>query len=202
MLAIYLFCAGLGIPLVALFAFSGSDGDAELGGVDVDGGFDVDVDVDAGGFDGDVGGHGVGDFTGLLRRIPVSSYAMLLAFFGGVGTVSTWVGVGAATTFVMAAVLGLLAAFINTSLFSFLRATSADSSLTDRQIEGRVATVSVPIEAGKRGRVWIDTGAERLQITAGAVAGDSGSFARGDKVVIVEMHEGIAGVMAMDPELE
>ncbi len=200
MLAIYLFCAGLGIPLVALFAFSGSEGDAELGGgVDVDAGFDMDV--DAGGFDGDVG-HGVGDFTGLVRRIPVSSYAMFLAFFGGAGAVGTWAGVGFAQTLLLAVSLGLIGAFVNAAAFGFLRANAADSSMSDREIEGRVATVSIPIEAGKRGRVWLDTGEERLQLTAGAVESiEDLAFERGEKVVIVEMQNGVAQVMGIDPDL-
>ncbi len=202
MLAIYLFCAGLGIPLVALFAFSGSDAEAELGGVDLDGGFDMDVDIDAGGFDGDVGAHGVGDFTGLVRRIPVSSYAMFLAFFGGAGAVGTWAGVGFAQTLLLAVLLGVIGASVNAAAFGFLRANASDSSLSDREIEGRVATVSIPIEAGKRGRIWLDTGDERLQLTADVVEAMAGfAFERGEQVVIVEMVNGVAQVMGIDPEL-
>ena len=83
-----------------------------------------------------------------------------------------------------------------------LRATDSSSQLTDRQIEGRVATVSVPIDAGKRGRVWFDTGEERVQLTAGSLetAVDQ-SFDRGEKVVIVHVDNGVAKVMAMDPDL-
>jgi len=194
MLALYLFCAGLGIPLVLLFAFSGSDADADVGGFDAD----VDAGVD---FDADLGG--VGDFTGLIRRIPISSYAFFLAFFGGFGSVGTWLDFGFATTLILAVVIGVIAAAVNTTAFAFLRATGADSALHDREIEGRVATVSVPIEDGKRGRVWIDTGNERIQLTADSVQSEVGrSFTRGDKVLIVEMDNGVAQVMSVDPELE
>lgn len=196
LLTVYIFCAIIGIPLTALFALGG--GDAE-----VDAGFDADL--DAGGFDVDAGGDvdvgGVGDFTGLLRRIPVSSYTMFLAFFGGVGAVSAWVGVGVIAGLIAAIALGVFAAGFNAALFGVLRNTAVDSSLADRELEGRVATVSIPIEGGKRGRVWIDTGSERLQITAGTVGGDAGAFVRGDKVIIVEMNAGIASVMGVDPEL-
>lgn len=204
LLAIYLFCAGLGIPLVALFALGGGDGDAELGGLDVDvdaGGvdFDADFDADGGGFEAP-DASGVGDFTGLIRRIPVSSYAMFLAFFGGSGAAGTWLGVGTAGSLVLAVVLGLLAATFNAALFGWLRANSADSSLSDTQLVGRVATVSVPIEAGRRGRVWLDTGHERVQISASAL--DGAGFGRGDNVIIVEMADGIASVIEAGPELE
>ena len=195
LLTIYIFAAIIGIPLTALFALGGGDAEVDAGG------FDVDVDVDAG-LDVDVSGAdgGVGDFTGLVRRLPISSYTMFLAFFGGVGAVSTWVGIGAIATLIAAIALGIFAAGFNAALFNVLRNSAADSSLADREIEGRVATVSVPIEAGKRGRVWIDTGSERLQLTAGAL--DDGDFVRGDKVVIVKMQAGVAGVVAIDPELD
>jgi len=194
LLTVYIICAIIGVPLTALFALGGGDADVDAGGfdVDVDAGADFDLDVD--------GGGGVGDFTGLVRRLPVSSYTMFLAFFGGVGAVSTWVGVGVIATLVAAIAVGVFAAGFNAALFGVLRNTAADSSLGDRELEGRVATVSVPIEAGKRGRVWIDTGSERVQVTAGAL--DDTDFVRGDKVVIVEMDGGIAGVIAIDPELE
>ena len=197
LLTVYIFCAIVGIPLTALFALGGGDADVDAGG------FDVDVDVDAGAdFDLDVADAGVGDFTGLIRRIPVSSYTMFLAFFGGVGAVSTWVGVGVIATLIAAIAVGVFAAGFNAALFGVLRNTAVDSSLTDRELEGRVATVSIPIEGDKRGRVFIDTGSERLQITAGSIEGVTDAFVRGDKVVIVSMDAGVASVMAIDPELE
>lgn len=202
MMPVYIFCAVLGIPLVLLFAFGGSDAD---GGLELDGGIDADLGADVGAdldlADVDASGS-VGDATALFRRIPVSSYAMFLAFFGGVGVVTTWLGGAAVSTLILAAVLGVLAGFINTAMFSYLRNTDSDSQLTDRQIEGRVATVSVPIDAGKRGRVWFDTGDERVQLTAGSVDElPSQAFDRGEQVVIVEMNNGIAKVMPVDPEL-
>lgn len=203
MMPLYIFCACLGIPLLALFAFGGSDGDVELGG---DAGFELDADmgagmeVDAGGFDGVDGG--VGDITAAFRRIPVSSYAFFLSFFGGAGVVGNVLDMGFVATLILAVSLGLISAFTNTAVFSFLRNTDSNSQLTDRQIEGRVATVSVPIEAGKRGRVVIDTGDERVQLTAGSVESDfEQSFERGEQVVIIEMTSGIAKVMAVDPDL-
>jgi len=201
MLALYLFCAALGMPLLALFAFSSGDGDAELG----DAGFDVDADIggeigtdlDFGAADG-----GLGDFTGLLRRVPVSSYAFFLSFFGGAGTLGTWFDVGFIQTIILAVTLGVIAASVNTAAFSFLRNTDSSTQLTDSQLEGRVATVSVPIDAGKRGRVWLDTGDERVQLTAGSIeAALDRNFERGEQVVIVAMENGIAKVMGIDPEL-
>ncbi|MDW3178043.1 MAG: hypothetical protein R8J94_11695 [Acidimicrobiia bacterium] len=198
MLALYLFCAALGIPMLALFAFGSSDAEMEIG----EAGFDIDADVGSDVDFSGVDGGGIGDFTGLLRRIPISSYAFFLAFFGGVGTLSTWLGVGFVTTIVLAITLGLIGAAVNTAAFSFLRNTDMSSQLTDTQLEGRLATVSVPIDVGKRGRVWLDTGEERVQLTAGSVDGaPDRSFERGEQVVIVEMTHGIAKVMAVDPEI-
>ncbi|NNC80089.1 MAG: NfeD family protein [Acidimicrobiales bacterium] len=218
MLALYIFCAALGVPLLALFAFGGSEADADAG-LELDAGGDVgfDVDGDLGGFDADAGGfdadvdaaadfgagdvQGVGDITALFRRIPVSSWSFLLSFFGVMGLVGTGLGFGTIATFIFALVLGLIAGGVNTAAFSFLRKTDMSSHFTDRQLSGRIATVSVPIEDGKRGRVWIDTGDERVQLTANAAEGDDEPFMRGDQVVIIDVHNSIAKVTRA-PELE
>ena len=208
MLAVYIFCAALGVPLLALFALGGGDSDVD-GGLDVgDAGFDVgDVgDIGDAGFDidGDLGGTSgdLGDFTGLVRRIPVSSYAFFLSFFGMMGLVGTALDFGFIATLLLAAVIGVVAASINTAAFAFLRGTDTSSQLTDRELTGRIATVSVPIEVGKRGRVWLDTGDERVQLTAGPIAAEDGEmFERGDRVLIVEIEQGVARVMRADPEL-
>lgn len=210
MLALYIFCAALGVPLLAMFALGGTDAEADVGdaGFDLDGDFDAGIDagmdVDGGMdvSDADFGSHGVGDITALFRRIPVSSYTFFLAFFGIGGILGTVFSVGFVATIILALIVGVTSAFINTAFFSFLRNTESDSQLTDRQLEGRMATVSVPIDAGKRGRVWLDTGDERVQLTAGSVEGQiDTTFERGEQVVIVEMANGVAKVMAVDPEL-
>lgn len=200
MLAIYVFCAVVGIPLLALLTLGGGDVDADAG-FDLDADFDVDAGVDLdSGFGGDAGGFG--DITAFFLRVPVSSYAFFLAFFGSGGLLGTLFGVSFIATIVLAISAGVAGAFINTALFSFLRNTESTSQLTDRHLEGRMATVSVPIDTGKRGRVWIDTGDERVQITAGAVDSALGAtFERGEQVLIVEMANGVAKVMAVDPEL-
>ena len=145
---------------------------------------------------------GIGDVSA-FRKIPISSYTSFLAFFGGVGVVSSLVGVGAVAGFILAVVLGLFSAGVNTALFSFLRKGESDSSISDSQLEGRLAIVSVPIEGGKRGRVTLDTGGERLQLTAGSLDSMPDlDFARGDEVLIVKVDGGIAQVVAVDPEIQ
>ncbi len=193
---VYIFCAVVGIPLLALFALGGGDVEGEIGiGGDVD--FDAGADLDVSGVDG-----GIGDVSA-FRKIPISSYTSFLAFFGGVGVVSSLVGVGAVAGFILAVVLGLFSAGVNTALFSFLRKGESDSSISDSQLEGRLAIVSVPIEGGKRGRVTLDTGGERLQLTAGSLDSMPDlDFARGDEVLIVKVDGGIAQVVAVDPEIQ
>ena len=193
---VYIFCAVVGIPLLLLFAAAGGDVEGDVGGLELDMDADVGADVDFSGAD-----PGFGDAS-VFRRIPISSYASFIAFFGGVGVISSLLDVSSVVTFVLAVVLGVVAAGINTAAFSFLKSQESDSSISDRQLEGRIAIVSVPIDQGKRGRVTIDTGGERLQLTAGSVDNmpDVG-FERGAQVVIVQMDNGIAKVVAVDPEL-
>ena len=196
MFGVFLFSAIVGIPLLLLFALGGGDVEGEIGiGGDVD--FDAGADIDVSGADG-----GFGDISA-FRKIPVSSYASFLAFFGGVGLVSTWVGVGSVATIILAVVLGIFAAGVNTAAFSILRKGDSDSSISDSQLEGRLAIVSVPIEPGKRGRVTLDTGGERLQLTAGTTDDFPNlNFERGDEVLIVRVDGGIAHVVAVDPDLQ
>lgn len=195
MFGVYILFAVVGIPLQLLFAFGGGDVEGELGIGDVD--FDAGADLDVSGADA-----GVGDVSA-FRKIPISSYTAFMAFFGGVGIASSLVGVAAITTFILAVVLGVFAAGVNTALFSFLRKGDSDSSLTDSQMEGRLAIVSVPIQAGKRGRVTLDTGGERLQLTAGSMNDMPDlNFERGDEVLIVKVDGGVAQVVAVDPDLK
>lgn len=209
MLAVYIFCAALGVPLLALFALGGGDSDVGDAGFDVgDAGFDVgDVgDIGDAGFDMDGGLGGtsgdLGDFTGLIRRVPVSSYAFFLSFFGLMGIVGTALDFGFIATIVLAAIIGVLASTINTAAFAFLRGTDTSSQITDRELTGRLATVSVPIEGAKRGRVWLETGDERVQLTAGPIAAELDQmFERGERVLIVDIEKGVARVMRADPEL-
>ncbi|MFT7473864.1 MAG: hypothetical protein ACI81L_000779 [Verrucomicrobiales bacterium] len=200
MLALYIFCAALGIPLLAVFTLGGGDADVDAG-FDIDADFDVDAGFDIG--DADLGGiQGFGDITALFLRVPVSSYAVFLAGFGGAGLLGTLFSVGFLATIVLALIVGVTGAFANTAFFSYLRNTESNSQLTDGHLEGRLATVSVPIDVGKRGRVWIDTGDERIQLTAGQLeSAPDKSFERGEQVVIVEMTNGVAKVMAVDPDL-
>lgn len=195
MFGVYILFAVVGIPLQLLFAFGGGDVEGELGIGDVD--FDAGADLDVSGVDG-----GVGDVSA-FRKIPISSYTAFAAFFGGVGVVSSLVGVAAITTLILAVVLGVFAAGVNTAAFSILRKGDSDSSISDSQLEGRLAVVSVPIEAGKRGRVTLDTGGERLQLTAGLLDDMPDlSFERGAEVLIVRVDGGIAQVVAVDPDLQ
>ncbi len=198
MFGVYIFFAVVGIPLLILFAAGGGDIEGEIGaGMDVDFDADLGADLDVSGVDG-----GIGDAS-VFRKIPVSSYTSFMAFFGGTGVVSSLLGVGATATLILAIVLGIFAAGVNTALFSVLKNTQSDSSISDRQLEGRIAIVNIPIDVGKRGRVTLDTGGERLQLTAGAVESmpDMG-FERGEEVVIIKVENGVAQVMAVDPDLK
>jgi len=199
-MALYIFCAALGIPLLAMFAFSGSDGDAEFGDAGMDLDADIGGDIDFSGSAVDPGG--IGDPTALLRRVPVSSYAFFLAFFGGLGVVGSWLDFGSITTFLLALVMGVLAASLNSAAFTFLRKTTTSGYLSDVQLQGRLATVSVPIGEGKRGRVWLDTGDERVQLTADAAEqAQHDNFTVGDEVLIVSVENGIASIVRVDPSL-
>lgn len=214
MTALYAFCAAAGVPLLAFFAFAG-DADADAGGFDggldaggldaggldaggLDGGFDADADIGAG--EGSVA-------TTLASVISIASLAFFLAFFGSVGLIAGWTGASAVTTFVLALALGLAGAGIYSVAFGWLRRNSNSSELSTRDITGRVGRIAVPIRADSRGRITVQFGDERIQLSA--VMADLADqndpvpapLDVGDPVLVLDVENGVARVSPVDPEL-
>ena len=171
MTGLYVFTLAAGLPLLLWFAFTGGDSD---------------------GFDGD------GD--GVLSVIPLSTIAFVLAFFGGTGLLGGWLGTSAAVTFVLAVVVGVLAGFLNSAAFAWLRRNSTSSEVADKEIEGSIARVALPIAPEQRGRIVLDIAGARSQMTASPV--DDTDIEVGARVIVVGIEGGVALVTRLDPELE
>ena len=133
---LYAFMLAAGAPLLVWFVFSG--GDAE-----VDAGAEVD---------------GLGE---VFTIIPLSSLAFVATFFGAAGLLSQQIGTGPIVTLLVAVVIGVLAGGLNSAAFAYLRRSEASSEVSDREIEGSIARVSMPISSERRGRIVLTVAGAR-----------------------------------------
>lgn len=179
MTAIYIFAAAVGVPLVAWFLLNGGD----------EGG-------DDGGGDDSIGGI-------MLRLLPLSTVALAMATFGVTGLAIGAVGTGTLATFLFAVVAAVIGGVLNTTVFSYLRRSDSTSSASDDQLSGAVGRVVLPVGPDRRGRVSISVGDQELYLSAQIPPGttDATLLEAGDPVLVVEVRDGIAVVVRLDPEL-
>ena len=176
---LYAFMLAAGAPLLLWFIISGGDTDFDAGG-----------EID-----------GLGD---VFSVIPISSLVMTATFFGATGLLSEALGANAAVAFATAAVVGVVAGTINSAAFAYLRRTEASSEVSDREIEGTIARVTLPISSDHRGRIVLTVAGARTQMTAspiGTVDADE-VIEAGARVLVVRIEGGVALVTRLDPELE
>lgn len=173
MTAIYLLATIVGLPLVGYSVFSG-EGDGEGGDFE----------------DG-----------GIIAYLSLGTLAFFTGFFGLTGLATTAVGSGAALSFVLALGVGLVAAVTQRGLLTYVRKTSNSSHLSDVDFTGKAATVVLPIEAGRRGRIVLEAGEQRQYLTAELLTGEPAALGVGSSVVVVQVDGGVAQVAHLDPEL-
>ena len=179
MVGLYLAAAIIGVPLVGYFAIAGEGDDMDT---------DVDADVDGG---------------GLFTTISLATLAFFIAFFGLGGLAVGAVGGGAIVTFLMALLVGAAAGGIQMALWAFVRRSSESSEVGATEMAGRPAEVVLPIGPGRRGRISLVAGGQRLFVSAEALDEDlaEGMLERGEPVVVVSVHRGVATVTRLDPQL-
>ena len=176
---LYAFMLAAGAPVLLWFVFTGGDSDMDAG-----------AEVD-----------GLGE---VFAIIPLSSLAFIATFFGATGLVSEWLGTGAVFTLLLAVVVGVLAGGLNSAAFAYLRRSEASSEVSDREIEGSIARVSLPMSNERRGRIVLTVAGARTQMTAAPIDhldGDT-TIEAGARVIIVRIEGGVALVTRLDPELE
>ena len=176
---LYAFMLFAGAPVLLWFVFSGGDADMEAG-AEMDGLSDV------------------------FSVIPLSSLAFIATFFGATGLVSEWLGTGTVFTLLLAAVVGVLAGALNSAAFAYLRRSEASSDVSDREIEGSIARVSLPMSNERRGRIVLTVAGARTQMTATPIdpLDDDQTIEAGARVIIVRIEGGVAHVTRLDPQLE
>lgn len=194
MTAVFALFAAAGVPLVAWFLLAGDGSDG-----------------------GDSGGGGDADGLGgiMLRLFPLSTLAIAAATFGVTGLALGAIGTSAAASLLWAIVIAVLAGALNTALFGYIRRSDSGSSLSDDQLAGAIGRVVLPIPASGRGRVAVTVNDQELYLSAEALptggersGPDAAStdlapveLAVGDPILVVQMREGVADVIPLDPGL-
>ncbi|MGY9072839.1 MAG: hypothetical protein ACKVHU_07815 [Acidimicrobiales bacterium] len=166
-----------------------------LGGLDGDMDFDADVDLDIGA-DIDQGVLGsLGNLAGSL--LSFRSIIFFCTFFGTTGLLIGWLTGASISTLITAVVLGLGAAGLQTAVFTRLKGSDTSSQLTSADLNGAIATVTVPLSGGSRGRVKAEIDGQPTFFIARPFV-DGAAFNAGDRVVVVEVEKGIAAIIALD----
>ncbi len=173
---LYAFMLAAGGPVLLWFVFNGGDADLEAGAE----------------------AEGLGE---VFSVVPLSSLAFVATFFGAAGLVSEWIGTGAIMALVVALVVGVLAGALNSATFAYLRRSEASSDVSDRELEGSIARVSLPMSKDSRGRIVLTVAGARSQMTAAPIE-DGETIEAGARVIVVSVEGGVALVARLDPELE
>lgn len=201
MFGFYLASAIIGWAFVGLFLFGGidTDVDADLD-ADFDADFDADLDADLDG-DIDVSGSGIASSVASagLSLLSFRSVMFFLAFFGLTGIVLNVINAGGVATLIAAIGVGVFAWVFNSFVFRALKVADVSSTLTESDLQGALGEVVLPISPGHRGRISIEVGDQNRYLTAASHdETKQGSFAVGDRIVVLGLDNGAALVAGID----
>ncbi|MGH1489505.1 MAG: hypothetical protein ACRBK7_08960 [Acidimicrobiales bacterium] len=176
---------------------SGLDVDADLSGGLESGGIDLDgTAADGGGlFDSEA----IGSIFSSL--ISFRTLVFFSGFFGAAGLVFGGLGYQPAVTFGTAVLIGTIAAVANSMLFGLIKNSQPNSQISDRTLEGRPATVVLPMQGSQRGRIRVELTGQPQYIVARPIEGAPGEpeqrFDVGASVVVVKIEDGTAHVASL-----
>lgn len=214
MATVYGICLLVGGVLVFVTVFMGGDADADVDAdVDLDADIDVDVDADADfDADGDVDGSAdiKGDVGGLSTGIWLPFFSLRFwifgtAFFGLTGVLLTLLAPylqlqSDLLISLLSAGLGLSIGAASAYAFKWLKHSESNSLVQQKHYIGRTATVTLPVDADSKGKIVLEFGNQHIDFIA--ETDDPNGFQKGDRVTVIEVHEGIARVIQRPPEFE
>lgn len=179
MLGVYLFAAIVGAGLLAFSLLAGHDAQHDIGH-DHPGLADADH-------------PGVGELV--IALLKPRNFIFGLAGFGLTGTLLTLAHAGAAFTAAAAATMGLGFFFLNHIVFTALKRTeSGMEALSDAELMGERARVTLALEPGRPGRVACLVAGREIHLTARLAAGVSEGISAGREVVVVRVTNGVAEI--------
>lgn len=196
----YIFAAAVGWPLLAIMLLFGGDTEFDLDAdVDMDLDLDLDMDMDADlDTDFDMSSGGFGDvFTSMLS---IRSLIFFAAFFGAAGLLFGIGNDSETAVLILALAFGILGAFANGWLTTWLKRSTSSSMLGRRHFEGQAGRVTVPLKDGVKGQVSVLIDGQPVKMTAIPFR-QKDVFEAGDQVVVVELDDSGTALIARLDEL-
>jgi hypothetical protein len=189
MLGLYIIAAILGAGLLAMSLLAGGDGghdvSGEIGGHDVEVDHPVLADAEHPGF-----GEAV------LSFFRPRNLIFFLAGFGVTGTVLTLMRTGFVFTLVAALGMGTGFFFLSHLVFTLLRrADTGLGTLTETELMGERARVTLPLVPGHPGRVACLLGGREVYLTARLAPGLTEAIPAGREVIVSSVTNGVAEVL-------
>jgi hypothetical protein len=183
MLGVYLFAAIVGAGLLALSLLAGHDAHHDVG---AGGGDDHPVLADA--------DHpGLGELVLVFLRPRNLIFG--LAGFGLTGTLLTLLHAGPLLTPVASATMGTGFLFLSHAVFTALKRTeSGGAALSDADIMGERARVTLALEPGRPGRVACVMAGREVYLTARLDPAAAEGIPAGREVVVIRVTNGVAEV--------
>jgi hypothetical protein len=183
MLALYLFCLGVGGVLLAASFFS------DLGGHD----------------------HEIGDYSDIhggewSQIFSLRNLTYFLFVFGAIGSglALTRGGRTGLLELIIAAGAGLGVSAVVGWVFNYIRRTDSSEVASDSALVGMPARVILPVKDGSVGKIELSYGGQRVELLARPFGNKDDAVAdeivNGSEVVIVEMEAGMARVARANNE--
>lgn len=189
MLGIYIVAAILGAGLLGLSLLAGGDGGHDVAG--------------------DLGGHAIGADhpmladaahpgfgEAVLSLFRPRNFIFFLAGFGLSGTLLTLIRSGRVFTLVAALIMGGGFFLLSHVVFTLLRRTdTAGGALTEAELMGERARVTLPLVPGHPGRVACLLGGREVYLTARLAPGITEAIPAGREVMVNSVTNGVAEVV-------
>lgn len=122
-----------------------------------------------------------------------------LAFFGLTGTSLTLFSISGITALLSSLGIGVLASFTGYKFLKYLRSSESGEVQNIYEMHGKLATVRVPMTKSIKGQVIVETGAKQENIIALIDENSRDEhFNFGEKVLIIEIRDGIAYIIKND----
>ena len=167
-----------------------ADHDVDLSfDADTDSDFDVDHDLS---FDGDL--HGGPD---LVDIFSIRALFLFAAFFGLTGVTLGALGTAEPLNGILSASTGLLVGLGGNWFIKRFAYQQVSSQVTTAALEGRTATVLLPLESDRKGRILLEAGGRKMELTARLFEG-ADPVDRGEEVVVLSIDGRIAQVIKPD----
>jgi hypothetical protein len=161
---------------------------------DVDAGGDVDHDSE---WDSQLD-FGSGNI-GFVDLLSIRALFLFAAFFGLTGVSLSALGGSEPITGVLATGTGLLIGLGGNFVIKKFAYEAVSSQVTPADLEGRTAKVLLPFSGDENGKILLNAGGKRIQMTARLFEGEStDSVGEHEEVVVVRINGRIAEVLKPD----